>query len=936
MCPFSQATGEVSDGSTQAVRALEFSSDGDGGTFVSRGVRGPATVTWQGGPSNQREQVPPLDIFGALVVTANQSLQELRVDGQFTVRSFGQSMDRFQVRLPPALRLRSAATTGYRVRAIDEEDRNGSVGQLVEVRLEHPITSEATIRLSAELPAVGESSGEAPTLAELLTGGVRIEVARFEFPQAARHRGQIDFVAIGDWAYLWSETANAQRVDSTLDPIAGQPVIARFQYAHQPCDLAVGLSGRATKIHVEPSYDVHVGAQQTRLTLTLSCRSQGSNSSPIAVGLRGWTVEVVRFAETDSLLPIDFSQNDPLVVPVPMEAQSDGQYTLQIEARREMTAGVIHGTQPLQVLLPIVEAVDPSRSVLMASPADVTITPARNVSLTPRPSELQALAPLEEPDALSPIHEIRNFRYRDRGSAEQARFVGEFKIQPRAVSVSVVSNVHVDENSYAVDQTYQYAVQHEPIDHLFLAVPRRLVEDDRVNVRVMLDDEPLVPIPGPILDDERMAVRVELPRPALGPFQLSLTQSQQVLPVFKAERATPWTIPLVFPSTASDSSTTIIHNTVQVAYRDSLQFEVLSEHWSVDERSSGPGRLALNTASDGTDISMSVVRKGVKRPASTIVHNVWIQSWFAGQQRRDRVVCGLQTTEPELRIQLPNRALLDPRLVHVALDGQAREDCQLVDGGELIVPVAGPVSNERDDRVLELWYVLSIDRLGGHTTIDTASIDAVDHAQRSFWQVVLPRGQLVFSADRETTSEIGWRWLGFGWGRKPLREQEELEHWIGASRQEPLPTATTRYLFTAFGSARHLEFDVISRSSILLISSGIVLVVGLSLLYIRIVRHPAALMLFGVILLTIGIAAPGPTLVIAQAASAGVALVCLAQLLRHLLGPRPLAPLASAGRSATIDSKVFEVHYSPGEGSSRITSSKNLVETPLSTADSKS
>jgi hypothetical protein len=195
---------------------------------------------------------------------------------------------------------------------------------------------------------------------------------------------------------------------------------------------------------------------------------------------------------------------------------------------------------------------------------------------------------------------------------------------------------------------------------------------------------------------------------------------------------------------------------------------------------------------------------------------------------------------------------------------------------------------------------------------------------------------VLVRGDSQFTPEQAWSWRQFGWQRQPLREQQDLEDWIGASRQDPIPTATNRYVFTSFGVPRRLEIVTFARSWVLLIASGVTLAAGLLLIYVPVLRHPACLLTVGVVLLGLGLVRPELSVVVAQAAVLGIVLVIVARLLRQAVSRGDAGEPAVHGRSQYADSKTTEVQYPRGEGSSRVTTGSAPVAIQMPTAEPKS
>ncbi len=388
----------------------------DKGEFSAHGIRGQVTISWQPTAPQDEPRSSQLDVVGTITVSVDERVQEVRSQGVFVVRSFGGPIDRFRLRIPPGFRLREAPAPRYSVNQIEEANGSDEEGQLVEVVVDRGASNEAQIRVLAELPTNGSDSDSSISVDDLIDRPVTFQPARFTVLGAVRHRGVIDFSVKGDWKLQWDENPNISRIDSPSATFDESEAKARFRYSSQPCDLQVAIRQKATRIYVEPSYEFLVDSQQLRMSATFSCTISGAKAHPLALRLRGWTVESLRFEDVASPVPVDLNVVDPLVVPTPPDAQTAGAFTLKLEARRSLTAGVISGTQPLQVTIPHVEAFNPARAELLVTPANVTVIPAVNVALTPREQDMQALVSTMDPSGSDPASSNpRRFRYRDRG-----------------------------------------------------------------------------------------------------------------------------------------------------------------------------------------------------------------------------------------------------------------------------------------------------------------------------------------------------------------------------------------------------------------------------------------------------------------------------------------------------------------------------------------
>ncbi len=934
------AEGSVISDLDEVSRSLPFESiSSTEGEFSARGIRGLVTISWQPAAPQYEPRAAQLDVKGAITVTVDERVQEVRSEGEFEVRSFGSPIDRFRLRLPPGFRLREAPDPHYSINLLEDSTAAAAEGQLVEVTLNQASTFEPQIRVLAELPAERSGTESFLTLSELIDQPATFEPARFTVLGAVRHRGHIDFTVKGDWKLQWDDNPNIVRDDLEPTTFSEGETNARFRYTRQPCDLQVAIRQKSTRIHVEPTYELLVDSQQVRVFATFSCTTSGAKAHPLAFQLSGWTVEALRFKDIPTPLPIDLSAVDPLVVPTPAEAQTAGTFELQLEARKSLTAGVISGTQPLRITLPRVEALNPARADVLIAPAAVTVTPAVNVTLTPREQEMQALVPLIKPANGGPNGvAVRMFRYRDRGSAEPASFVSDFKIQSRSIAIGVDSSAVLSRGSLDVEQLLSCDVQHEEVESLVLSVPRTMVDGNQVGLRVLLNEQPLVPRVEASAGTDRVPVVITLPGPILGSFQLRLLHQRSSVPEFSAEAPQVVPLPLVFPSTdrVLGSSVTIINNTLQITHDEALLVKATGGAWSVQQVPKSRGRIALTTASNGDNVSLQV-SLSPNRSGSTTVHQAWIQTWLAGTRRRDRAVFRVRTGEPQLRVLLPQSAMIDESLVALAVNRREVQDKQIGINGEITVALGVPEDDSQREFLVEVWYSMEgLRPTQGSLQLEAASLDAVDRTERCYWQLVFPSDELLVRGDPQFTPELSWRWHHFGWQRQPLREQQDLEDWIGASRQQPVPTATNRYVFTSFGVPTELRVVTLARSLILLIGSGITLLLGLLLLYAPALRHPAVLLTAGVALLGMGLVRPELSVVIAQAAVLGIVLIVVAKLLRLAVTRGGVAEPSVLGRSQYSDSNMTELRYPHMEGSSRITTGSAPVAIQMPTAESKS
>ena len=118
----------------------------------------------------------------------------------------------------------------------------------------------------------------------------------------------------------------------------------------------------------------------------------------------------------------------------------------------------------------------------------------------------------------------------------------------------------------------------------------------------------------------------------------------------------------------------------------------------------------------------------------------------------------------------------------------------------------------------------------------------------------------------------------------------------------PAPAGMNTYLFSSLGQIGPCEIVTAGRSMIVFVSSGIALLAGLLLIYVRAARHPVILLAATAILAVLAAIYPELALMAAQASAIGLALVLLAAFLLQLIAGRrrPLLPELSSAVAPVV------------------------------------
>ncbi|MFM7074431.1 MAG: hypothetical protein ACKO38_21795, partial [Planctomycetota bacterium] len=374
-------------------------------------------------------------------------------------------------------------------------------------------------------------------------------------------------------------------------------------------------------------------------------------------------------------------------------------------------------------------------------------------------------------------------------------------------------------------------------------------------------------------------------------------------------------VPLLTPM--ADAATRLAGNTLAVARDNGWDIAVSDTRWLPDlqtvERRPVSVELTWLAADWQDGVELEIVPSRARDDRGTVVRQVWVQSWFSRQWRQDRVAIRVQASDSRLFISLPADAeradllaAVDGRRVIPVdagagwlridwsaspVDGQGGGDRQ---GGE--ERQGGGHDSEGGERTVELSYLARRPAPGslaaGRLKVPLPRIAGAHGAQRWWWQLVLPPDEHLLGEPLGWIVQPKWLWRS-GWVERGAdASQRELEQNLAASAQAAPPPQTNQYLFSTFAPTGETQVWVASRPTLVLLASGLVLAVGLLVLYVPLFRHP----LWGwcVSVLAIGLSAisPSVSLVVFQAGLAGIVLalfgLILKLALRRRVTPRPV------------------------------------------------
>ena len=833
-------------GSVSGAADLETRSNGTTATdFIVRGFRGDIDLSWQRLDKNGAQVAPLLKSDG--IIKATVAGRRVEFDATLSVSVFhppGRELAQFEVRLPPGAVLSQENYPNYTVRDMTTADQKAVEGRLVEVLLRKPVSGQEAVdvTLRATSGAAAARNGQFP-------------LAGFEVPSAILQTGRLDVCARGDWEVRCHP---GRGVVQTLEESLGADpeYVASFGYYVQPFALAARTFPKQERIRVEPLYVLSLASEQATLVSYLKYAVRGKEAFQLKLDLNGW--EFDRIGPEQDVMAHEVDESGVLVISL-QEGTLD-EFELKLDVHRP-----IDPSEP-SLVLPM-----PKPPLTSVSSTELVVLPADNIDLREDREKTVGLERQKSPPPASlelPDIQQEPLYYRgETGEMGEAVFAAAMSVREQEITAELSTEVGITPAKASVKERLVYDVKYVPATELTIRVPEGLA------VEYSLDGEVVAVLPTEETSVEGGLVtrRIVLSSPRQGRFELN---ADYTVPIGDLEplASVPCEIPLIVPVDVAFTGHRLratVESGIGIWRGRGSPWQVREDETSFDKATV----TEFTTETPEDRIVIGVLQKDPDAFGSAVVHTAWIQTWMTDDQRRDRIVYNFVSDRSHLAITLPSEA--DMGLLRVLLDGKEVEP----DLSNQKVSVALPLEKTPLRHVVELRYICKSRASRGGMLIELPRLAEDVWVRRSYWQLVLPVSEHVVSVPKGYTAEYDWAWTGAWWGRVPVMEQGDLEKWIGAVADEPIPESTSRYLFSKFGPAETADFATASRTWIVSGASGLALLVGLLLIYVPGLRHP----LFGLVLVVAiagsAVAWPGASLLFAQAAGMGLVLSLLAAVL---------------------------------------------------------
>jgi hypothetical protein len=844
----------------------------------------------------ERGMTPPPLLDARGIVSLYVHGNDVSSEAQLAVRSRGEPIDRFVVELPPDMKLTSRNVPGFQITRLPSESDSNRQLVLIQ-RLDGPTTGPMNIHLAAAAPPIAM---EKPRR--------MIEAAGYSVQGAERQLGSVDVVVEGNWSVTWLPGNLVQR-DSA--PVNREKVDARFLYNQQPYSLRLDLRQKQPRVSAKPTYVLAVSKDTVELDAEFDYSTTGTAFKEIELEMPGWTIDDV--FSPDDLLSGPFAVEQPPLLhilhsgPIAIEplrlriplASAPTRFKIQVKAHRtirEEDGGI-------SIRLPRLS------DTSVSSTASVVVRPAANIELTPQPGESKSLTPETNPPPNEPAQNTVAFFYRTNTSTESSLFVAHKRLRPRELSIQVSSRAELRDNDVAVVQTLSTSAAFGPPTPTIWEVPRAVIESKTLRFSHDNQDAPFQLADSEASPDETSTrVVIELDGEQAGSVDL---EARYTLPLDTLTSEDVLRLPLIQP--VEDPKTKVLGNSLVIVSDETYQLELSNEDWTPesDAPSKTDGELHLRAAGiiAAADVRRSRARPG--DPPTTSVTTAWIQTQVTSTARYDRVCFRFTSDQPQLQLELPSGALAEDR--HAVINGRPR---RILSGENGSIRISQDEDAVGKESTVEIWYYSELSS-GSKLRVALPKFVGTERIDRVYWQLVLPRNQHLAWSPRALTPELVWTYDGGYWGRRGLLEQPALEELLKASSQAGVPLDTNRYLFSAIGSARAVDFVLVDRLKLMGGVSGVALAIALCFIYFPVLRHPGAFFAAGIVLAALAMTFPEHAVLCAQTGAIGLGMALLASVLNHFVGHR--GGVTSIRRdSVYVDSYGSSVPFRK-EGSSRAT-----------------
>ena len=918
--PIADAVATIAQG---AMLDTTESPDEKSTRFKVLGLKPEFEMAWRKQKAERVDERPVLSVDDALIL-ARLDEKTTTYEVSLPVRSRTVGFERVGIKYPKEMILdresaeRYAALGGYTFRQL-ESPASGD-GPSLEIQLPRRTVGPVNVRFKTlrqdEVGATGD----------------RRDLGGFEVLEAERQTGQLAAFIPPNMRATWNPIQGIRRVEPGSLGLEGQTggmppdgADACFEFFTQPFLLQGTMVLPQTRINVKPEYQIQVDQRRLHLSARFSYVVYGTTEK-LAIHLPGWqwNHEIGPPGIVDS---IGVTQDENGLLTIPLRTPQEGEFEIELKASRPLAAlpeaAMEEKKRRLVIPLPQPQA-DWTQTgpVVVAAANNVEVTPLDDLNdvvageETPRPNT----APASPQRTTGLTRRSRRMLTTTMDIPERQQeplfyetepgepvFVADIQIHRRKIEATMQTEIRLRAPDDFVAQVVAYDISYVPVEQVAFLIPDSLLAAGTLTARLggrtlELRDAP--PVPGSAVLENWSKKIIQLPEPM---FQFQVVFNYTIPPVvIEHDQTTAFGLaflrPVDVPVSEHQINMTVPTGFQVVLDKDAQQF------WTRVDSSVSLSDTGFRSTQSPSRIALWISTGERDSLGTTVVDCAWLQTWLTGSIRVDRASF-LVTSErcDRVLIRLPVEAARgrvfvyrDRQPIHVDVSSR----------GDLTVPLE---DQQGRPVLIEIEYRISPFEMPHQLVeLELPHFDVGEETlvRNEYWQVILPQNRHILGVPGGWTPEYTWAWTkGFFWGRVPVLAPEDVGFEGNVAEINSIPTESNQYLFSSLHPPSNVTLCILTRSRIVLFSSGLALVIGLILIYFPKTRFPGSLFGLGVALLAMLLYRPAPVVLMLQASSFGVLLSLGTLYIHRILYQKEqwIVPKAQVWNDASHPSEVYSV-----------------------------
>ena len=851
--PMASVTASVTQGS---ILTTQEDTEQQATLLSVQGIRTDTEITWT------KKNIEIVDDRPVLLVeraSIDVSLEERATvyNAVIPVSSAAGSFEQLHIRLPQGSVLDREATDRY---AVAGDYAVGEVDEESVVTVQFPQKTAGPVSL--RLKAIQQFEGDVSNSSRALTG--------FEVIGAERQSGILSVsVFLPEMKPHWEPVRGIRRAESG-SPSAAISVTpntaasdTRFEFISQPFLLNVLVVSPQTRINVKPVYKFHFKKGQVTMEARLAFTVSGSKTDVLYFRLPDEEWEY-NFGTSSPVDVVDVKRIESGELMIPLRSQMSGPINIEVNAHRDISS---EDEQLHRIVLPM-----PKPRATWSEPAEVVISLADYIEMQPIDAsysgspEQRTSGMTRQPRRTVSSSDLQQESLVYRAESTDAVFVADLVYRQQKINVSMQTDVRLLEEYNQITQTISYHAAYAPIDRLYFLLPESLESNSDIQIR--LDNRISLEFRDRITDVQdsvptgwkRKMVLLSEPKYQ---FQLTFQYFSSAFTV-PADVTSLCSLLFVYPVDVPVSDHRV-HFFAPSDYKIELQEEskLLWESFREPRRLSSRASGTFRSVQSPNKIALSISVSEKNDSGTTIVERAWLQTWLSGMIRHDRATYLLKTAKDSVALQLPPDAMREYR-IRVWVNRQL-VTTNVSPTGLLMLPILPEQQNRSVEVSVEYRHPFEISSMEVSMVLPTFSKDTL--IQYEFWQIFPPLNTHVIACSGGWALEYDWRWNGLFFGRVPSIRKEDIGFEAG---DETVSSGASQYLFSHLHPSGYATLYIVSRSLIVLCSSGIALLIGLVLIYVRQARYAGSLFGLGVVLIAVLLYQLPLVLLMLQAAVFGV------------------------------------------------------------------